>query len=216
MNLNSLLIIIIGILLKIIDDHYDMKLFSESVVNISQISIVILSIYLFTQDQTFTLMATLTCLYVLFAEGQMEDSDGDTVKFYYLFNAITYAFFIYYLVNGGYGKIISSITPMEIVRIMLFGLFIIYENKLVPEDISDRKILVRIIIVLIALGYSYYEAMSEEKTFIIRNIYLLAIGYMGMSVIDMLSIYDHQNHPELLGWGKTFSGVFSTLTSSKE
>ena len=129
MKLVSQLIIIIGSLLKIIDDHYDMKLFSETIVNIAQISIIILSIYLFTQDRAFTLMTMITCIYVLCAEGQMNDGDGNSVKFYYVFNAITFAFFLYYLMNNGYSTIFNSITTLEIVRIMLFGLFIIYENK---------------------------------------------------------------------------------------
>jgi hypothetical protein len=199
MKLVSQLIIIIGSLLKIIDDHYDMKLFSETIVNIAQISIIILSIYLFTQDRAFTLMTMITCIYVLCAEGQMNDGDGNSVKFYYVFNAITFAFFLYYLMNNGYSTIFNSITTLEIVRIMLFGLFIIYENKMIPEDISDRKIIIRIGITLAALGYIYFEEILEEKTLIIRDVYLLAIGYMGTSVLNMLYVYYHQNQPELVG-----------------
>jgi hypothetical protein len=199
MNLNSRLIIVIGSLLKIIDDHYDMKLFTEPIVNVAQLSIVILSVYLFTQDKAFTLMTTLTCIYVMCAEGQMEDGEGNSVKFYYLFNALTFAFFMYYLLGSGYSEIFSSISNLEIVRILLFGLFIIYENKMIPEDISDRKILIRIGITLAAIGYIYFEEFLEEKTLIIRDVYLLAIGYMGTSVLDMLYVYYHHNQPELVG-----------------
>lgn len=197
MNLNSGLIIVIGSLLKIIDDHYDMKLFSKTIANAAQLSIVILSVYLFTQDKAFTLMTTLTCIYVMCAEGQMEDGEGNSVKFYYLFNALTFAFFVYYLLGSGYGEIFNKITLLEIVRIILFGFFIIYENKMIPEDISDRKILIRIGITLAAMGYIYFEEFLEEKTLVIRDVYLLAIGYMGTSVLNMLYVYHHQNHPEL-------------------
>jgi voltage-gated potassium channel Kch len=196
MELISQIIIAIGSLLKIIDDHYDMKLFTETIANIAQISIVILSIYLFTQDKAFTLMTMLTCIYVLCAEGQMEDSDGKTVKFYYIFNAITLAFFLYHMTQSGYGEILNSLSTLEIVRIILFGLFIYYENKMIPEDISKRKIIIRILITLLAVGYIYYESQMEEKTLIIRDVYLLAIGYMGTSVLDMLYVLYQKNQPE--------------------
>ena len=201
---SSLLLIVIGSLLKIIDDHYDMKLFSENIVNMAQISIVILSVYLFTKDKAFTIMAALTCIYVLLAEGQMEDAEGNSVKFYYIFNLLTFAFFFYYLAKDGYQEIYNSMTLLEIVRIILFGLFIVYENKLIPEDISKRKILIRIGITIAAIAYIYFESFLEEKTIIIRNVYLFAIGYMSTSVINMLYQNYHQNQP-LLGSESTVS-----------
>ena len=36
----------------------------------------------------------------------------------------------------------------------------------------------------------------EEKTLIIRDVYLLAIGYMGTSVLDMLYVLYQKNQPE--------------------
>ena len=57
---------------------------------------------------------------------------------------------------------------------------------MVPEDISKRKIIIRAVIVVLAVLYSWWEEYQEEKTIIIRDIYLLAIGYMGTSLINML------------------------------
>ena len=93
MELVSIIIISIGALLKITDDHYDMNMFSDSIAKIAQICIVILSIFLFTKDKAFTLMTMITCIYVLCAEGQMEDVNGNSVSFYYIFVLITFVFF---------------------------------------------------------------------------------------------------------------------------
>ena len=58
---------------------------------------------------------------------------------------------------------------LSLFRIILFGFFIIYENKMIPEEISDREILIRIGITLAAMGYIYFEEFMEEKTLVIIN-----------------------------------------------
>ena len=198
MELVSIIIISIGALLKIIDDHYDMNMFSDSIAKIAQIGIVILSIFLFTKDKAFTLMTMITCIYVLCAEGQMDDVNGNSVSFYYIFVLITFVFFIYQLLNGGYNEIFSSITMLEIARILLFGLFIYYENKFIPEDISYIKFMFRALITLVSIGYIYYEHLYDKRTLIIREVYLLAIGYMGISVIDILYMMNKLKTPPQL------------------
>jgi hypothetical protein len=195
----SKLIILIGALLKVIDDYYDMNIFSDTVGIIAQALLVCLSLYLFTKDRAFLLMTVITCVYIWFAEGQMEDSKGETVIFYYIYNTISFAFFGYYLVKEGYNDLFSKITLIEYVRLFLFFLFIYYENKMVPEDLSRRKIIIRTIIVALAILYICYEESQEEKTIVIRDIYLLAIGYMGTSIVNMLyAYYDQGHHPPLL------------------
>ena len=179
-------IILVGFLLKVIDDYYDMDIFNDIIGKGAEIALVLVTVYLFTKDKAFLLMTLMTCIYVWFAEGQMQDSDGKEVVFYYAYNAITIAFFFYYLFTDGYGSIFRNIKFMELVRLFLFFLFIYYENKLVPEDLSKRKIIIRIIITSLAMWYIWYEEQQEEKTIIIRDVYLLAIGYMGTSVINML------------------------------
>ena len=179
-------IILVGFLLKIIDDYYDMDIFNDYIGRGAEIALVIITVYLFTKDKAFLLMTLLTCIYIWFAEGQMQDSKGNEVLFYYAYNAITFAFFFYYLFTEGYGSIFKNITLIEAVRLFLFFLFIYYENKLVPEDLSKRKIIIRIIITVLAMLYIRYEEGQEEKTVVIRDVYLLAIGYMGTSVINML------------------------------
>ena len=179
-------IILVGFLLKIIDDYYDMDIFSDYIGRGAEIALVIITVYLFTQDKAFLLMTLLTCIYIWFAEGQMQDSKGNEVLFYYAYNAITFAFFFYYLFTEGFRSIFKNITLIEAVRLFLFFLFIYYENKLVPEDLSKRKIIIRIIITVLAMLYIRYEESQEEKTVVIRDVYLLAIGYMGTSVINML------------------------------
>lgn len=186
MDLTAKIIVLVGALLKIIDDYYDMGIFTDTIGALAQIALVVICIYLFTIDKAFLLMTLLTCIYIWFAEGQMEDSNGNSVVFYYIFNAITIGFFLYYLLTIGYSNIFKKISTLEWVRLFLFFLFIYYENKIVPEDISNRKIIIRLIIVLFAIGYTRYEESQEEKTVVIRDIYLLAIGYMGVSLIDML------------------------------
>lgn len=179
-------IILVGFLLKIIDDYYDMDIFNDYIGRGAEIALVIITVYLFTKDKAFLLMTLLTCVYIWFAEGQMQDSEGNEVLFYYAYNAITFAFFFYYLFTEGFGSIFKNITLIEAVRLFLFFLFIYYENKLVPEDLSKRKIIIRIIITILAMLYIRYEENQEEKTVVIRDVYLLAIGYMGTSVINML------------------------------
>ena len=179
-------IILVGFLLKIIDDYYDMDIFNDYIGRGSEIALVIITVYLFTKDKAFLLMTLLTCIYIWFAEGQMQDSKGNEVLFYYAYNAITFAFFFYYLFTEGFGSIFKNISLIEAVRLFLFFLFIYYENKLVPEDLSKRKIIIRIIITVLAMLYIRYEENQEEKTVVIRDVYLLAIGYMGTSVINML------------------------------
>lgn len=179
-------IILVGFLLKIIDDYYDMDIFNDYIGRGAEIALVIITVYLFTKDKAFLLMTLLTCIYIWFAEGQMQDSKGNEVLFYYAYNAITFAFFFYYLFTEGFGSIFKNITLIEAVRLFLFFLFIYYENKLVPEDLSKRKIIIRIIITVLAMLYIRYEENQEEKTVVIRDVYLLAIGYMGTSVINML------------------------------
>ena len=179
-------IILVGFLLKIIDDYYDMDIFNDYIGRGAEIALVIITVYLFTKDKAFLLMTLLTCIYIWFAEGQMQDSEGNEVLFYYAYNAITFAFFFYYLFTEGFGSIFKNITLIEAVRLFLFFLFIYYENKLVPEDLSKRKIIIRIIITILAMLYIRYEENQEEKTVVIRDVYLLAIGYMGTSVINML------------------------------
>jgi hypothetical protein len=179
-------IILVGFLLKIIDDYYDMEIFNDIIGKGAEIALVLITVYLFTKDKAFLLMTLLTCIYIWFAEGQMQDSNGKEVLFYYAYNAITFAFFFYYLLTDGFGSIFKNIKLIEAVRLFLFFLFIYYENKLVPEDLSKRKIIIRIIITSFAMGYIWYEEQQEEKTIVIRDVYLLAIGYMGTSVINML------------------------------
>ena len=186
MDLTSKIIILVGFLLKVIDDYYDMDIFNDTIGLIAQSLLVIISVYLFTCDKAFLLMTLLTCFYIWFAEGQMEDSKGNSVIFYYIFNVITIGFFLYKYFTEGFSDIFSRITSVEAVRLFLFFLFIYYENKMVPEDISKRKIIIRSIIVVLALLYIWYEECQEEKTVVIRDIYLLAIGYMGTSIINML------------------------------
>lgn len=179
-------IILVGFLLKIIDDYYDMDIFNDYIGKGAEIALVLITVYLFTKDKAFLLMTLMTCVYVWFAEGQMQDNNGKEVLFYYAYNAITIAFFFYYLLTDGYSSIFKNLKLIEAVRLFLFFLFIYYENKLVPEDLSKRKIIIRIIITLLAMWYIWYEEQHEEKTIIIRDVYLLAIGYMGTSVINML------------------------------
>ena len=179
-------IILVGFLLKVIDDYYDMDIFNDIIGKGAEIALVLITVYLFTKDKAFLLMTLLTCIYIWFAEGQMQDSDGKEVVFYYAYNAITFAFFFYYLFTDGFGSIFKNIKLIEAVRLFLFFLFIYYENKLVPEDLSKRKIIIRIIITSLAMWYIWYEEQHEEKTIVIRDVYLLAIGYMGTSVINML------------------------------
>lgn len=185
MNLNSKLIILVGSLLKLVDDYYDMDIFNDLVGNASKIALVLLSIFLFTRDKAFLLITVFTCITVWFAEGQMEDSEGQSVMYYYAYNAITFAFFLYYLFTSGYSDVFKNMAIIEGVRLFLFFLFIYYENKMVPEDISKRKIIIRTIILVLAMLYIWYEECQEEKTVLIRDIYLLAIGYMGISIVNM-------------------------------
>ena len=70
---------------------------------------------------------------------------------------------------------------------------------MIPEDISERKIIISIGITLLALAYIYFESELEEKTLIIRDVYLLAIGYMGTSVLDMLYAVYQKNQAERAG-----------------
>lgn len=189
MKLDEFSIIIIGVLLKMIDDFYDMHLFNKNIITISQFLIILLSIFVFLRNKNWTLMTLITCIYVLFAEGQMEDSDGKSVKFYYIFNIFTLGFFLYYLFTVGYKDTFKQITTIEIVRILLFGIFIYGENKLIPEDISKRKILYRSIIIILAILYLYYENFNNKHTMIVKDVYYLAIGYMSVSVVNML--YKH-------------------------
>jgi hypothetical protein len=193
MKLDEFSIIIIGVLLKMIDDFYDMHLFNKNIITIAQFLIILLSIFVFLRNKNWALMTLITCIYVLFAEGQMEDSDGKSVKFYYIFNIFTLGFFLYHLFTSGYKDTFNKITTIEIVRILLFGLFIYGENKIIPEDISKRKILYRSIIVILAILYLYYENFNNEHTMIVKNVYYLAIGYMSVSVINML--YKHLPKP---------------------
>ena len=185
MDLNSKLIILVGSLLKLVDDYYDMDIFSDLVGNASKAALVLLSIYLFTRDKAFLIITVFTCITVWFAEGQMEDSEGQSVMYYYAYNAITFGFFFYYLFTSGYSSVFKNMALIECVRLFLFFLFIYYENKMVPEDISKRKIIIRTILLLLAMLYIWYEESQEEKTVLIRDIYLLAIGYMGVSIINM-------------------------------
>ena len=185
MNLNSKLIILVGSLLKLVDDYYDMNIFNDLVGNASKIALVLLSIFLFTRDKAFLLITVFTCITVWFAEGQMEDSEGQSVMYYYAYNAITFTFFLYYLFTSGYSDVFKNMAIIEGVRLFLFFLFIYYENKMVPEDISKRKIIIRTIILVLAMLYIWYEECQEEKTVLIRDIYLLAIGYMGISIVNM-------------------------------
>ena len=178
-------IILVGFLLKIIDDYYDMEIFNDLIGRGAEVALVLITVYLFTKDKAFLLMTLLTCIYIWFAEGQMQDNNGKEVLFYYAYNVITFLFFFYYLYTEGFGSIFKNITLIEGVRLFLFFLFIYYENKLVPEDLSKRKIIIRIIITTLAMLYILYEENQEEKTVVIRDVYLLAIGYMGTSVINM-------------------------------
>ena len=105
----------------------------------------------------------------------------------------TFAFFLYYLITEGYGSILNKITALEVVRLCIFFLFIYYENKEIPEDYSKRKILVRIIISFLSMIYIGYEEFQQEKTIMIRDVYLLAIGYMSTSVLNMIYKYKQEN-----------------------
>ena len=193
MNSVSVMIILVGVLLKIVDDHIDIGMFNDSIGKGAQAALVLLSIYLFTKDRAFLLMTVLTCIYIRFAEGQMQDNKGNDVGFYYAYNWITFAFFLYYLITEGYGSILNKITALEVVRLFIFFLFIYYENKEIPEDYSKRKILVRIIISFLAMIYIGYEEFQQEKTIMIRDVYLLAIGYMSTSVLNMIYKYKQEN-----------------------
>ena len=55
MNLTSKTIIFVGLLLKIIDDYYDMDIFSDTIGYGAQVILVFISIYLFTKDKAFLL-----------------------------------------------------------------------------------------------------------------------------------------------------------------
>lgn len=188
MDFISYLIIIMGILLKMIDDYYDMKMYDNNIIYLAQISIVLLCSYIFLKNKNFALITLLTCIYVLFAEGQMNDCNGKSVLFYYIFNVITLCFFIYQLMTKGYSDTFKTITQdsKELIRIIIFGLFIYYENKWFPEDISKRKIVMRFNLLSLALLYIYYEEHYKSRSLIIRDVYLLAIGYMSTSLINML------------------------------
>lgn len=178
-------IILVGLLLKVIDDYYDMHLYSKVIAKTAETLLMVLTIYLFTQDRAFLLMTLICCVFIWFAEGQMQDNEGNHVEFYYLLNIVTFGFFFYYLYHGGFKSIFNNITALEIYRLVIFALFIYYENDLISEDYSKRKLLIRLCITLFAVGYTKFEEHIEEKTIIIRDIYYLAIGYMGMSTVNI-------------------------------
>ena len=66
-------IILVGFLLKIIDDYYDMDIFNDYIGKGAELALVIITVYLFTKDKAFLLMTLLTCIYIWFAEGQMQE-----------------------------------------------------------------------------------------------------------------------------------------------
>ena len=188
MDFVSYLMILIGILLKMIDDHYDMKIYDNNIMYLVQIIIALLCSYIFFKNKNITLIAFITCIYVLFAEGEMSDCNGKSVIVYYIFSVITLAFFTYQLMTEGYNDTFKIITQdsKELIRILVFGLFIYFENEWFPEDISKRKIVMRFNLLLLSLLYIYYEEHYNYRSLIMRYIHLAGVGYMGTSLINMV------------------------------
>ena len=201
MDTVSIAIIIVGVLLKIIDDYYDMDLFNEKIMMISQLALVMISLFLFLNYKPYVLMTTFSCLSIWFYEGQMSDKDGNPVWFYYLINIIAFGFFIYYLFTSGYSSIFEKMDYFEIFGLIYLFISLYFENKWFPEDVSISKIIYRILLVVISIFYLNYEEKInrkvyelytgdeiyiEKKTVVIRLLTLLAVGYFSMSVINMM------------------------------
>jgi hypothetical protein len=182
MDTDSFLVIIIGALLKLIDDFYDMKLFNQTIANIAQLTIVLLIIYVSVKKKEIAAFILISCIYALLADGEMEDSEGKSVMIYYLFFAIAIAVVIYHYTQTGYADVYQSMTTTEIFRVFLIGLIVYIENKQIPEDVSKLKLKTRIFLLIMSSVYIFYEEYYDNPTAIVKYIHLLLIGYAVISI----------------------------------
>lgn len=200
MDTVSIAIIIVGVLLKIIDDYYDMELFNENIMMLSQVALVVISLFLFLNDKTYVFMTALTCFAIWFYEGQMNDKDGNPVWFYYLLNVLAFGFLIYYLFTSGYTDVIQQLDYFEMIALIYIFFSFYLENKWFPEDVSISKIIYRILLVVITIFYlndeekinkKVYGLLTgdedyfEKKSLVFRLLVLVGLGYFSMSVINM-------------------------------
>lgn len=180
MDLNSILLIIIGMLLKFVDDYYDMDIFNDIVGNLAQGALFIISIMLFMRNKIYPIIALIICLMIcIAAPSQMN------LYYYYGYMAITAIFAAYYITKYGILDIFKDITMTDFIIILYGIIFIYYEDKLIPEEISNRKILSRIFIMLASLFYIWYEETYNEKMIFPHVAATTGLGYMSISLINL-------------------------------
>ena len=196
---NNIFSLIFGILIKILDDHYDMNIYDKKYINFIKILIIVCIIYWSSIDLHypfgFLLMAILCYL-----------TNGVDNKFYvysiYLFGTML-LLQLFFNKNNVFTKdmVICSIIS----TLFSFG-GVFLEARLYTEEYSFNKIIARIFMIIIfgllyKLDLSKLNQLLDIKIFsennivnkilnctndkIFNNTYSLLIGYCLMSVINM-------------------------------
>ena len=183
-------IILLGILLKLIDEHYDINLFSSKFAILLNIIFFSLLIYVFINNSSFLLITFITVIAVILCTGEMQDRNNKNIFSYWLLNFITLIFFIYYYQKGTYDNIFKNFQPWLILTILLYIVVFVLENKLFPEEYSSIKLKFRIFLVFFFILTIIYFHYLNSKFNLIQEMYILVcyfgIGYFGTSILTLL------------------------------
>lgn len=182
-------IVLLGVILKLIDDFYDMNLFSPEFINLLELLFYGLLIYIFTNSASFTLVTFFTVIACILSAGEMQDKNNKQIFSYWLINIVTIGFFIYYYQMGKYDNFLKNINKWVYLMLFMYIMVYIIENQLFPEDYSNRKLKFRIWIViffLLSLIYFYikiYPFNQIQEIFIF--ICYFGLGYFGTSIMNL-------------------------------
>ena len=136
-------------LMKVVDDHYDTGIYSSTFMHISAILFLLIYARLsyinrFTCIQTF--MSAFALL--LFAPSQFLDRNGKIVPYYIVGCVMLLALSIMHVSRKGIRWMIRG----DLLFYTLLGAFLVLvEDRLFPEEYSERKVYVRLGIVVIAI-----------------------------------------------------------------
>jgi multidrug transporter EmrE-like cation transporter len=190
----DIVLLSMGIFLKIIDDHFDNKLYDNVLITIIKILLLYIIVYICYYDANFTLIGFLICIGPLICIEQMYNDNNEIMWYYWIIVFIIFSFFTYNVATNKYTNVLNTIHIYDILGGCSIILGIIIEHKLFTEEYSTNKIMSRIIILIYCIYvYMYGVPFKKYMTTMInqfsKSISIICGGYMIASIVNMSYLY---------------------------
>jgi len=202
---NKYIVLIFGILVKIVDDINDMKIFTEYKV-LFEILLIIMSIYVLFFNKDLSMIASAVfflggILGLIFTPIAVEASIWKKIIILSIIPFFYHLYHIQYYISNMSGDDIKNICYFVIPLFIAATIFSVIEDKLVPEDNSYRKLIDKSLqVLMMAIFLIILPLMAKKIDLNKKHTELLewmGLGWLGYVLTNVLTlIYFFSTQPK--------------------